>query len=174
MALDQPLGEDAQAALARNQLPNPRTVVVVVPIASWRARKENRFQEVTHSTVHFLLFQSGYKGQKLFQYLVLYISCSMFLLAQAVSPLGEGQEREGFLLPPRLRKKQSNNYHSNTRMVLQQVFAAWKKKKKVEQSANLRFSLQVITSSSVDCNSERTPCNVIRQNDNVLNFMFKI
>lgn len=39
---------------------------MAVPIASWRAMEENRFQEATHSTISFLLFQSGCKGQATF------------------------------------------------------------------------------------------------------------
>lgn len=40
--------------------------LLVVPMASWRAREENRFQEATHSPLRFLLFQNGYKGQASF------------------------------------------------------------------------------------------------------------
>jgi len=85
---------------------------------------------------------------------------------------GRGIGKKISVTPPRLRKKQSNNHNSYMRMVLRQVVAAWQEI--VAEAANLlSFSLPVIASSPVDYNGERTPCNVIRQYYNVLNFMFK-
>lgn len=82
---------------------------------------ENRFQEAIHSTFSYCKVDT--RETQLFPLLLLCISCSMSLLPWVISLLGEGKERKGVLLSPRLRKKQ-NNYSSNMTMVLQQVVAA--------------------------------------------------
>lgn len=130
LQLDQLLGEHAQTALASNRLPNPRTLWAwwqFLQPAGGQGRKTGFKKPPTPSST-FSYFKADTRGRRLPKFLVLCMSSHIPPGLGCQSPgRGIGKKMSLNSPSPQLRKKQSNNYNSNMRMVLQQVVAAWQK-----------------------------------------------